>query len=98
MVLKAWGALGGMEFQSPMAEGKKACLWASVLEGGTESFICRPQVDLWCEGPAVLQVGETSTRSPIILYIMVALVTVRRVFSVSNFSLTTSTEALVVAL
>ena len=46
----------------------------------------------------LLQVGETLTRPPLILYTIVAFVTVRWVFSVSNFTLTTSAEALLVAL
>ena len=90
----AWRACKGMEFHSMMEEGKMEYLWASLLEWGTKSFICRPRVHLWF-GVRVLQVGEMSTRPPVILYITVALVTVRRFFSVSSFSLATSAELLV---
>ena len=37
--------------------GKRKCLWASVLEWGTRTFICKPQIGLWT-GVRVLQVGE----------------------------------------
>ena len=87
----------GVEFKNLIAEGKKEYLWASALEWGTKSFICRPRVDLWA-GVRVLQVRETSTSPSMTFYIMVALMTVRGVFSVSNFNLATSAEALLKAL
>ena len=87
----AWRACKGMEFHSMMEEGKMEYLWASLLEWGTKSFICRPWVHLWF-GVRVLQVGEMSTRPPMILYIMVALVIVCRVFSVSNLNLATTVQ------
>ena len=83
-----------MEFQTLMAEAKKECLWAPILEWGQQEF----HLDHLWVGVRVLQVGETSTRTTLILYNMPALLTVCRVFSVSSFDLATTAGALPVAL
>ena len=75
-----------MKFQSVMAK-EGVLVYLVILKWGTESFICRPRVDFWVVGVRVLQVWETSAWPPVTLYIMAALGTLCRVFSVSNAKL-----------